>query len=292
MKQIKIGTCVPGTKAEEWLKGFIGKEFETFSLNFHMSLEGTDLDKLALSTEKLLAGTDSEITTVGYYCNPIQYAEHRKTLENVICTAGKFGATHVSTFAGAWEGKPVESAYEEFGKVFRELADLAEEKGVKLGIENCLMDGTWEHATCNIGFNPKAWEVMFEEVKNDNFGLEWEPTHQMVQLIDPVTELRKWCKKIVHIHGKDATIDWDAVRHSGISGAVPFVWHRMPGFGDTNWRDIISILRSNGYEDDICIEGYHDPVYSGELEMTGQLHALNYLKWCRGGDFTQTPWEK
>ena len=55
MKQIKIGTCVPGAKAEEWLKEFIGKGFETFSLNFHMSLEGTDLDKLALSTEKLLA---------------------------------------------------------------------------------------------------------------------------------------------------------------------------------------------------------------------------------------------
>ena len=68
MKQIKIGTCVPGAKAEEWLKGFIGKGFETFSLNFHMSLEGTDLDKLALSMEKLLAGTDSKITTVGYYC--------------------------------------------------------------------------------------------------------------------------------------------------------------------------------------------------------------------------------
>lgn len=90
MKQIKIGTCVPGAKAEEWLKGFIGKGFETFSLNFHMSLEGTDLDKLALSTEKLLAGTDSKITTVGYYCNPIQYADHRKTLEKVICTAEKF----------------------------------------------------------------------------------------------------------------------------------------------------------------------------------------------------------
>lgn len=89
MKQIKIGTCVPGAKAEEWLKGFIGKGFETFSLNFHMSLEGTDLDKLALSTEKLLAGTDSKITTIGYYCNPIQYAEHRKTLENVICIAGR-----------------------------------------------------------------------------------------------------------------------------------------------------------------------------------------------------------
>ena len=33
----------------------------------------------------------------------------------------------------------------------------------------------------------------------------------------------------------------------------------------------------------------HDPVYRGELEMTGQLHALRYLKWCRGGDFAPNP---
>ena len=104
-------------------------------------------------------------------------------------------------------------------------------------------------------------------------------------------QLRKWCHKIVHVHGKDATIDWNAVRHGGISGAETFVWHRMPGFGNTNWSDIISILRANGYEDDICIEGYHDPVYSGEWEMTGQLHALRYLKWCRGGDYEPVPWE-
>ena len=44
-------------------------------------------------------------------------------------------------------------------------------------------------------------------------------------------------------------------------------------------------------KDDICIEGYHDPVYSGEWEMTGQLHALRYLKWCRGGDYEPVPWE-
>ena len=212
MKQIKIGTCIQGPRAEEWLPGFLGKGFETFSLNFHMSLEGTDLEQLAGKTEKLLEGRPERIRT-------------------------------------------------------------------------------WEKATCNIGFHPRAWEAMFEEVKQDNFGLEWEPTHQMVQLIDPVSQLRKWCHKIVHVHGKDATIDWNAVRHGGISGAETFVWHRMPGFGNTNWSDIISILRANGYEDDICIEGYHDPVYSGEWEMTGQLHALRYLKWCRGGDYEPVPWE-
>ena len=34
----------------------------------------------------------------------------------------------------------------------------------------------------------------------------------------------------------------------------------------------------------IDIEGWHDPVYRGELEITGQVHGLNYLKNCRGGD--------
>jgi hypothetical protein len=39
----------------------------------------------------------------------------------------------------------------------------------------------------------------------------------------------------------------------------------------------------------IDIEGWHDPVYKGDLEMTGQVHALNYLKQCRGGSFIKNP---
>jgi len=37
-----------------------------------------------------------------------------------------------------------------------------------------------------------------------------------------------------------------------------------------------------GFQGSIDIEGWHDPVYCGELEMTGQVHGLNYLKRCRG----------
>lgn len=59
---------------------------------------------------------------------------------------------------------------------------------------------------------------------------------------------------------------------------------RTPGFGDSNWTDIISELRLAGYAGAIDIEGWHDPVYRDALEMTGQVHALNYLKDCRGGD--------
>ena len=36
----------------------------------------------------------------------------------------------------------------------------------------------------------------------------------------------------------------------------------------------------------------HDPVYGGDWEMTSQLHALKYLKFCRGGDFIPNPWDE
>jgi sugar phosphate isomerase/epimerase len=111
----------------------------------------------------------------------------------------------------------------------------------------------------------------------------------MVSLIDPMPQLRKWLPKIFHVHGKDATIHWDVVREYGVHGPKQFAWHRHPGFGDSNWTDIISELRRAGFEGSIDIEGWHDPVYKGELEMTGQVHALNYLKQCRGGSFVPNP---
>lgn len=291
MKQIEIGTCIPGSNVEEWLPHMVRAGFETISINFHMTLNGIDLVRLADTTKKILEGTNTKISCLGLYCNPIQYEAHKKELEQCIKYAPLFGANVVSTFAGAYEGKPVEDAISKFGEVFRDLAKQAADHNLKIGIENCLMGGTWDQCTCNIGFNPRAWEMMFEEVPDANVGLEWEPTHQMVQLIDPIPQLRKWAHKVVHMHGKDATVDWDAVRSYGIAGAAKFASHRTPGFGDTNWRDIFTILHTAGYEGDICVEGYHDLVYKDDWEMTSQLHALNYLKWCRGGEFVPNPWQ-
>jgi len=169
------------------------------------------------------------------------------------------------------------------------LAKRAADKGVRLAFENCNMDGDWYRGDWNIAHNPTVWEMMFDALPMENLGLQWEPCHQMVQLIDPIPQLRKWVDKIFNVHGKDATIAWDIIREYGIGGPKPFVWHRTPGFGDSNWADIITILRQANYKGTIDIEGFHDPVYRGELEMTGQVHALNYLKWCRGEDFIPNP---
>lgn len=69
----------------------------------------------------------------------------------------------------------------------------------------------------------------------------------------------------------------------------PFAHARTPGFGDCNWTDIITILRMGGFTGSIDVEGWHDPVYKDELEMTGQVHVLNYLKQCRGGQYVPNP---
>jgi sugar phosphate isomerase/epimerase len=103
----------------------------------------------------------------------------------------------------------------------------------------------------------------------------------MVKLIDPMAQLRKWVGRIFHVHGKDATIMWDVIREYGIRGPKQWAFHRTPGFGDSNWTDIISELRRGGFKGCIDIEGWHDPVYRGDLEMTGQVAGLNYLKRCR-----------
>jgi hypothetical protein len=44
-----------------------------------------------------------------------------------------------------------------------------------------------------------------------------------------------------------------------------------------------------GFRGSIDIECWHDPVYRDELEMTGQVNGLNYLKACRGGAYIPNP---
>ena len=189
MEKIRIGTCVPGAATEQLLPHFVKAGFECVGLNFHMVFSEESLESYAEKVKSLLGDSGVAVSSIGYYCNALENEEQRKTLEQFIDKAHLFGTNLVTTFAGALEGQPVEKAIPRYKEVFGELARRAEDKGVKLCIENCPMDGTWNSATCNIGFNPKAWEMMFDAVPSEAIGLEWEPAHQMVQLIDPLPVL-------------------------------------------------------------------------------------------------------
>lgn len=292
-KLLRIGTLVGGGDAVRVIPQIAPHGFESFGLTFWQTTGATDLVETAKRVRELQAEHDFIVSTLGIFGNPLtgegSNADTLASWERLIDHAHLFGTDIVSGFTGRLTGESIDASIPQYAKVFGELSKRAADQGVRIAFENCDMGGTWETGDWNIAHNPTAWEMMFNAIPSDHIGLQWEPCHQMVSLIDPIPQLRKWVDKVFNVHGKDATIAWDIVREYGIHGPKPYVWHRTPGFGDTDWTDIITILRQGNYQGTIDIEGWHDPVYNGELEMTGQVHALHYLKRCRGGDFIPNP---
>lgn len=292
---IRIGTMVRANDPDPagYVRQILPHGFESLEPFFWQTLGGVDLGNLARGMRDAIGDRDVTISTLGIFGNPLEGQDlDLQTLhawEQLIDHAHLFGAHTVSGFTGRVRGRPLPDSLPRFREVFGRLARRAADKGVKLAFENCPMEGSWSSGDWNIAHNPAAWELMFDAVPDDNVGLEWEPCHQLYYLIDPLPQLRDWIPKIFHVHGKDASVRWDVVRRHGVHGAEPFAFHRSPGFGDSDWTAIIGDLRLGGYKGSIDIEGWHDPVYRNALEMTGQVHALNHLKHCRGGSFVPNP---
>ena len=292
-EDIRIGTLVPAhDRTPEVIGQLLPHGFETFQVSFGTSVGDCDVAGLATRIARVLeshAAPPSEppprVSAIGVYGNPLTSPETVRDWERLIDAAGLFGCDVVSGFAGRITGRPVPESYGRFAEVFGPLAQRAEDRGVRLAFENCEKRGTWEAGDWNIAHAPRAWDAMFEAVASPAIGLEWEPCHQVVSFIDPLPQLRRYAHRIWHIHGKDATVLWDVVRTHGIRGGVQYIHHRTPGFGDTNWTDLIGTLRMCGWRGSIDIEGFHDPVYRDALETTGQVAALDHLKRCRGGRF-------
>jgi len=283
---IRIGTMAgKGPRTAEYIRHILPHGFESFQINFWREVDA-DLPRLADELAAVLDGGAATVSSLGIYGNPLGDQPEdeitRKGWESCIDAAASFGCDLVCGFAGRVRGRPVPESAARFKEVFAPLADRAAAAGVRIAFENCPMGGTWESGDWNIAFHPAAWELMFEAVPSPVLGLEWEPCHQMCQLIDPMPQLREWAGRVYHVHGKDAKIYRDVVDRSGVVGPRPFAFHKHPGLGDSNWTRIIEELRKAGFRGAIDIEGWHDDVYKDDLELTGQVMALEYLKTCRG----------
>ncbi len=289
LRDIRIGTMVKANQPDPaaYVRSIIPLGFESIQPFFWQTLGDKDIPRLAGELKDAIGDADVTMSTLGMFGNPLEDQDlDRQTLsgwETLIDNAHLFGAEVIAGFTGRIRGKPLPDSLPRFTQVWGELARRAADKGIRIAFENCAMNGNWATGDWNIAHNPDAWELMFNALPNDNIGLEWEPCHQLVYLIDPIPQIRKWAAKIFHVHGKDATVRWDVIREHGIFGKIPFVQMRTPGFGDSDWTRIISELRLAGYKGAIDIEGWHDPVYRDALEMTGQMRGLEYLKECRGG---------
>ena len=277
---IKTGLCIDFKDMEIKIPWAIANHVESVSLTTKSSRGVISLDNLCERTEKLTKGSEITISTIGIYGNPLESEKDFEDLRNMILYAGKFHCNTVSTFAGAVTGRPVEESIGVFQEKFTKLARTAEDAGVRIAFENCLHQGSWDHATQNIAMNPRAWTMMFESVPSDALGLEWEPAHQIAQLADPVRQLRIWAGKVFHVHGKDARINRKFIRREGINGSGYLAEFCNPGNGETDWREIAAILKESGYEGSISLEPGHDPKYSGKWQEEGDRDSLLYIKKC------------
>lgn len=217
------------------------------------------------------------ISAIGaLYKNPLDPKQSdfaRETFRRAIEVAEHIGVKTVCGFAGAViemeinpKGqnlvyKPFELFISDLLMFWEPLARFAADKGVRIAFENCPMS---PYSMPIMGFNmlakPAMWERLFNETKCENIGLEWDPSHLICQFIDPVANIHRFGSRIYHVHAKDAYINRHlleiyGVCHPGVAE------HRMPGLGQADWPQIIHALLRAGYDSDLNIEGWHDPVY-------------------------------
>lgn len=259
-KNIRIGTMIRGSMgdAAQRIREIAPLGFESFEPFIWRTTSGQNVAELGKRCRDAIGDRDITISTLGMFGNPLEEQpldlETLQGWKDCIDNAHYFGATTVAGFTGRVRGRPLIDSLPRYKEIWSELGKRAADKGVRIAFENCAMDGNWQTGDWNIVHNPDAWELIFNETPEENFGLEWEPYHQLVYLIDSLPQIRKWALKIFHVHGKDATVRWDVIRERGIFGRLPFVFMRTSGFGDSNWTDIISELRLAGYKGSIDIE--------------------------------------
>jgi sugar phosphate isomerase/epimerase len=151
-------------------------------------------------------------------------------------------------------------------EVWPDVVRHAEQRGVKIGIENCPMlfsKDEWPGGK-NLAVSPAIWRQLFEMVSSPNFGLNFDPSHCIWQQIDYVRCIREFGKRLVHFHAKDERIDRERLYQTGIFG---FGWHvpKLPGLGEVDWGALFAALTDAGYDGPVCIE-VEDRAYEGSLE--------------------------
>ncbi|MDR2185174.1 MAG: sugar phosphate isomerase/epimerase [Treponema sp.] len=284
--KIPVGTLIKGLESpEEMVRRLYPLGFECFQISFWESIGDTDLIRLGTELRETAETLGTKINTLSIYGNPLRddeaSAETWRGLKELVRTAGCFGADMVGCFAGRLPGASVPASLEQWKRTFSPLAEEAEKLGVRIAFENCRMGDTWKTGKWNIAINPDAWDLMFRAIPSPVLGLEWEPCHQLEVLADPLTQLREWLPRIMHIHGKDARIDRKLLAEKGLYGLKRWAVSCFPGRGDTDWGMIFSLLRESGYEGTVDIEGWNDEDWSGDREIEGQRRALEYLRNCR-----------
>ncbi|MEI7844833.1 MAG: sugar phosphate isomerase/epimerase [Chloroflexota bacterium] len=241
----------------------------------------------ALEIRKMLEGYGLTISSLAYYPNPLHPdAEHREIvinhLKKVIESAALLEVPVVGTFVGKDKNKTVPQNLEDYAKIWPPIVNFAKDRNVKIGIENCPMLFSYDEwpGGNNLASTPAIWRKMWEIIPDDNFGLNLDPSHLILQMIDYERVIHEFGSKIFHVHAKDMHIDRDGLYNQGVlSQGMGWQIPRLPGLGDMDWSKFFAALTAVRYDYVVSIE-HEDRVFEGDEDLVkrGFYIARDVLK--------------
>lgn len=199
----------------------------------------------------------------------------------VIELAGKMGVPNVGTASGTMPGQSLERQVDEIVRVYTEKYFPACEKHrVRI---------LWEPYAGgpNIATGPVGFTALFRAFADSpHVGLQYDPSHLVWQMMDPIQCARDFISKIHDVHLKDTEIMWPVLRRVGINPLDRTRWwrFRLPGSGCIDWKAFFTVLMEAGYSGAMNIEhedAFYYPNYQGddftEQFKTGFRIAHRYL---------------
>jgi sugar phosphate isomerase/epimerase len=246
----------------------------------HLTAEGFG-DGEAEQVRRLFSDNGLTLSSLAFYDNnlhpnPVERQAINDHVLALVDAAARLRCPTVGTFIGRDPGRTVSENLRMAEKVFAPLVDRAGERGVKLVIENCVMEG-WhpDGYPGNLAYSPELWEWMFSL----GLYLNYDPSHLLWMGIDPVAAVQPYVDKVAHAQAKDAQIFPDRRNRYGYPGIavdrkdpwdVGWWRYRVPGLGEVDWVRVVDALYEGGFDGVLSVE-HEDPVWGGTEErvLTG-----------------------
>jgi sugar phosphate isomerase/epimerase len=284
MKLGFLTACLPDRSLEEIARWAAEHDFEALEVAAWPALgdrpfTATHIDVASLDADAVGALFERhglELSSLAYYDNnlhpdPAERAAVHEHLARCVDAAAELGCPTVGTFVGRHPGKTVAENLREAEEAFKPAVDRAGERGVKLLVENCVMEG-WhpDGYPGNLAYSPELWEWMFEL----GLYLNYDPSHLIWMGIDPVEAVRPYLGRIPHAQAKDIQVFPERRDRYGWPGKAverPDPWdvgwwrYRVPGLGDVDWRRLVDAMYEGGFDGVLSVE-HEDPVWGGAEE--------------------------